>query len=221
MRSCFAKAALQSKISVPSVTEETWERKNKGGQRPVGVVHLRYVPDQAFPSWVFLAASPTSHAHSGGPAVSIGSTDVWLWCSLCSQTTVYLSLLSNSLPQWGRSRAENQEWPPDITTQQESGLRCAPAGSKTADSRQSRIASICVPRWRWEESSHRSMFSCPAGLPPDAQYRTDRLNAKLLFHLQKRRCFFIAVLLWWERDLQHCLGTTNCLLSILLGNDRS
>lgn len=90
----------------------------------------------------------------------------------------FICLCSQTLPQWGRFRAENKEWPEDIATPQESGLRSAPAGSKIADSQQSRIANICVPRWRREDSSQWSRISHLPDLSPDAQYRMKPLNAK-------------------------------------------
>lgn len=90
----------------------------------------------------------------------------------------FACLCSQTLPQWGRFRAENKEWPQDITTPQESGLRSTPPGSKIADSEQSRIANICIPRWRREESSQWSMISHLPDLSPDVQYRTKPLNAK-------------------------------------------
>lgn len=86
MRSCFPQAALQSKGSVLLVTEEAWVCKKEGGRRPADVVHLRYAPDQAFPSWATLGAparsSCVSCECSGGPIVSTGNTDVSLWSNL-------------------------------------------------------------------------------------------------------------------------------------------
>lgn len=46
------------------------------------------------------------------------------------------------------------------------------------DSWQSRVANLCMPRWKWEESSQVSTFWCPLGLLPDVQYRSDLLNTK-------------------------------------------
>lgn len=149
---------------------------------------------------------------------------VQIWNSLhaTNGTSACISLLSNSLSQQGRLRTENQGWPQDNTTLQESGV-CSWGRKQSerlkaallAPRQSSKVANLCMSRWRWEESSQLSMFSSPLGLLPDVWYRTDPLNSK------PSRCLFITVLIWWDRVLQHYLGTTNCLLSILLGNNRS
>lgn len=54
--------------------------------------------------------------------------------------------------------------------------RCPSTGTMT--SWQSRVANLCMPRWKWEESSRVGTFWCPLGLLPDVQYRSDLLNTK-------------------------------------------
>lgn len=186
--------------------------------------------------WELLpAAAPMSCVYLEVPIVSTGSTDVGHWCSLCdtngAQTPQFIYLFSQThyfregglVQRTGSDHKTSQHCrsqgyhPMHENSLEGPRLLFSPLSITWAGSQWSRTANVCVPKWRHEESSHQSMASGTRDLSPGAQYRTDLLNAKLWCPSGVS----LSLSCSGERVLQHCLGIINCLLSILLGNDRT